>query len=160
MRAFKTQKRFGLALVAALALSACGGGGGSSSTASTLTLSGYPSSPTACTIDGQQAWLRDYMNDQYFWYAQQGSPNASASTMASYLDSLLYKPTDRYSYTQSTAAFTQFFAEGTALGFGYSIGFTDTAQTILQVRVIEPLSPVGLAGLQRGDTIEIGRAHV
>ena len=157
MRAIKLQQNLGLTVVAALALSACGGGGGSSSSSSaagaTMALSGYPSSPISCTNDNQQAWLRDYMNDQYFWYAQQGTPNASATTMASYLDSLLYKPVDRYSYTQSTAAFTQFFAEGTALGFGYSIGFSDTAQTILQVRVIEPLSPVGLAGLQRGDTI-------
>ena len=93
------------------------------------------------------------MADQYFWNANLGVANEAASNMDAYFQSLLFTPTDRYSYTQSTTQFTQFFAEGTRTGYGYSLAFSDTAQTIMQVRFTEPQSPVGLAGLKRGDTI-------
>ncbi len=142
-----------LSILAAAVLLACGGGGGGD--ASTLAASsGYPGAPPAsCSLGEQKAWLRDYMNDQYLWYDKQGVANEAATDTAKYLDSLLYKPKDRYSYTQATAQFTQFFAEGTRTGYGYSLGYTDTTQTVLKVRLVEPLSPVGKAGLLRGDTI-------
>lgn len=93
------------------------------------------------------------MNDQYLWFDKQGTANDAAADTAKYLDSLLYKPKDRYSFAQPTAQFTQFFAEGTRTGYGYSLAYTDTTQTVLKVRLVEPLSPVGKAGLLRGDTI-------
>jgi carboxyl-terminal processing protease len=115
--------------------------------------SGYPSSPASCDTAGQRAWLRDYMNDQYFWYDKQGVPNEAAASASDYLDSLLNKPIDRYSFAQSTASADQLFVEGKRTGYGYALDFTDAAQTLLKVRLVEPLSPVGLAGLQRSDTI-------
>lgn len=134
-------------LVAAL-LAACGGGGGDSASSS-----GYPSGPISCSVDNQKSWLRDYMNDKYFWYDKQGAPNDIASSPSAYLDSLLYKPKDKYSFAQSTASFTQFFSEGTRTGYGYSAAYEDTAKTILKMTLIEPLSPAGLAGVMRGDTV-------
>ncbi len=93
------------------------------------------------------------MADQYFWNANLATGNEAASSMDAFFRSLLYTPVDRYSYSQSTTQFTQFFAEGTRTGYGYSLAFADAAQTVLQVRLVEPQSPVGLAGLGRGDTI-------
>jgi carboxyl-terminal processing protease len=144
-----------LCLLSALGLgmlAGCGGGGGSDS-GSVGGASGYPSAPTSCDTAGQRAWLRDYMNDQYFWYDKQGVPNEAATSTAEYLDSLLNKPLDRYSFAQSTASADQFFVEGKRTGYGYALAFADAAQTIVKVRLVEPLSPVGIAGLQRGDTI-------
>ena len=138
-------------LSASLTLTACGGGAGSGTSA--ILASGYPAAPVSCDTTAQRNWLRDYMFDQYFWYDRQGTPNASATTMSGYLDSLLYTTLDRYSYAQSTAQFAQFFAEGRRTGYGYSLAWADAASTILKVRLVEPLSPVGLAGLLRGDTI-------
>ena len=152
-----------------LVLASCGGGGGSTSatTPSTVTIpltnpvrsvsslssSGYPGEAVSCTIDGQKRWLDDYMADQYFWNANRATPNASATTLDAYFQSQLYVPTDRYSYTQAIAAFTQFFTEGTRTGYGYSLAFSDATQTKLQIRLIEPASPAAAAGLQRGDTV-------
>ncbi len=93
------------------------------------------------------------MADKYFFNANLGTGNDSAASMDAYFQSLLYTPTDRFSFTQSTTQFTQFFTEGTRTGYGYSLAFTDAAQTVLQVRLIEPKSPVAAAGMVRGDTI-------
>ena len=158
------QRRFykfaGLTLLTAGLLIACGGGGGGTSSSAVLPVpvadggSGYPSSPASCSVDGQRAWLRDYMNEEYFWYDKQGVPNAAAKSMDEYLDSLLNKPIDRYSFAESTVASNQFFVEGTRTGYGYALGWADDAQTVLKVRLIEPLSPLGLGKLlARGDTI-------
>jgi carboxyl-terminal processing protease len=138
-------------------LAGCGGGGDDSGSGSgaggIAAASGYPSSPSSCDTAGQRAWLRDYMNDQYFWYNKQGVPNEAATTTSDYLASLLNKPIDRYSFAQSTASADQFFVEGKRTGYGYALAFADAAQTILKVRLVEPLSPVAAAGLQRSDTI-------
>ena len=144
------------------ALAGCGGGSSSSSEAvpapdpvgtPNQPASGYPADPLSCDAPGQRAWLRDYMNDQYFWFDQQRAPDAAASTLPDYFASLLFAPLDRYSFTQSTADFTQFFGDGLATGYGYALAWADTSQTVLKVRTVEPLSPVGRAGLRRGDTI-------
>jgi carboxyl-terminal processing protease len=142
-----------LVLFCAALLVACGGGGGSGAATAT-DASGYPGNPVSCSDTSQKAWLRSYMNDQYLWYDQQGTHNEAATGPAEYLDSLLYKAKDRYSYAQSSAQFTQFFAEGTRTGYGYSWAWADAAKTVMKLILIEPLSPLGVpGGLQRGDTI-------
>ena len=93
------------------------------------------------------------MADQYYWNDHVAAPDVSAADLNSYFKSLLYKPVDRYSYTESTAEFIQFFSTGTFVGYGYSLAWADPAQILLKVRTVEPLSPVGRAGLRRGDTI-------
>ena len=106
-----------------------------------------------CSIPAQRSWLQEYMNDQYFWYANLGLPDESAPDMDGYFQSLLYRPTDRYSFSQPAPQFFQFFSEGTRTGYGYSLVFADASQASLRVRFAEPFSPVGLAGLKRGDTV-------
>ncbi|BDT69406.1 hypothetical protein os1_35960 [Comamonadaceae bacterium OS-1] len=147
-------------VVGLVVLAGCGGGGdiggssGSGSGGSVAPVaSGYPGNPASCDVSGQRAWLRDYMTDAYFWYDRQGVPNAAATSMDAYFDALLYQPTDRYSYSQTTASANQFYVDGTRTGYGYALDWLDAARTTLAVRLVEPLSPVGLAGLQRGDRI-------
>jgi carboxyl-terminal processing protease len=137
-------------LISSALLVACGGGGGGGGEAPP---SGYPQSALSCEAAGQRAWLRDYMNDQYLWYDKQGVPNEAAGSLGQYLDSLLYKPIDRYSYVQATEQADQLFVEGKRTGYGYALAWADTAKTILKVRLVEPLSPVAAAGLLRGETI-------
>jgi C-terminal processing protease CtpA/Prc len=131
----------------ALALQACGGGGGGSTDTSS---SG--GAPQSCSIADQRQHVLDFMTNEYFWYQQMGTPDNNAATMDAYFQSLLYKPTDRFSFTETTAAFQQLFNEGTFTGYGYSLALTDTTPT-LRVRTIEPQGPAYLAGLRRGDTI-------
>jgi carboxyl-terminal processing protease len=136
---------------ALLLLAACGGGGGGGGAAQSA--SPYPAAPSSCAVADQRAWLRDFMNDQYFWYDRQGAPNEAATSIDQYFTSLLYPVVDRYSFSQNTQQFLQFFAAGRRTGYGYALAWADAAQTVLKVRFVEALSPVGLAGLRRGETI-------
>jgi carboxyl-terminal processing protease len=142
-----------VALLCSGLLSACGGGGGGGSDASSSAATSQ--APASCSVADQRLWLRSYMNDQYFFYANQGTPDEAATSMDAYFQSLLYKPTDRYSFTQPTAQFTQFFSEGQSTGYGYSLAFSDAAQTVFKVRYVEPASPVAAAGLLRGETVQL-----
>ena len=135
-------------------LVACGGGGGGElPAASSGSVATYGVQPASCSIPDQRTWLKAYMADKYFFNANLGAGNDSSATMDAYFQSLLYSPTDRFSFTQSITQFTQFFTEGTRTGYGYSLAFSDAARTVLQVRFIEPKSPVAAAGMVRGDTI-------
>jgi carboxyl-terminal processing protease len=140
--------RWLVTLLAAGLLASCGGGGGGDGSSS-----GYPGGPVSCSADNQKAWLRDYMNDQYFWYDKQGTPNEAATSLGAYFDSLLFKPIDRHSFAQNATTNRQVTVEGTFTGYGLSLAYEDAGLTILKVRLIEPLSPLGAAGAMRGDTI-------
>jgi C-terminal processing protease CtpA/Prc len=152
MRNLQAWKAVAVAACAALALAGCGGGGGSGAGSGTVPAA-VQSGPASCAVADQQAWLRAYMADQYYWYANLGAASESASSMDGYFRSLLYTAIDRYSYSQPAAVFSQFYAEGQRTGYGYSLAWADAARTVLKVAFVEPLSPVGLAGLRRGDTI-------
>ncbi len=137
-------------------LAGCGGGGNSGTGGGTTTTnfsSPYPAAAASCSVTDQRAWLRDYMTDQYYWYAQQGTPNEGATSMAQYFSSLLAVGLDRYSSSQATAQFLQLNQDGKSLGYGYQLAWADAAQTQLRFRLVEPLSPLGLAGVRRGDLV-------
>jgi len=112
-----------------------------------------PPEADACAPASQQQTVSGYMGQHYFWYDQLASADTSAPTIAAYFNSLLYKPTDRYSFTESTAAYEQRVNIGVRTGYGYSLVWQDSQQTQLRVRFVEPKGPAGLAGLKRGDTI-------
>lgn len=139
--------------LAALLLAACGGGGGTAPAVGAAESNPPLAAPASCAVADQRNWLAGYMSDQYYWYDKLGQANGAAASMDSYFNSLLYQGVDRYSYTEPTAEFVQFFSTGTYVGFGYSLAWSDASQTLLKVRHVEPLSPVGLAGLKRGETI-------
>jgi carboxyl-terminal processing protease len=134
-------------LVLGALLQACGGGGSASDPA--------PEEPSseACSVSAQRESLRTYMNEQYYWYTQLAAPNDAASTLDAYFQSMLHRPLDRYSYTESTASYNQLFVEGRRIGYGYAMVWGDAARTVLRVRNVEPASPVARAGLVRGDVV-------
>ena len=152
------QARRSLMLAAGLVLTACGGSDGSKD-GPALAASGAPPQASsnadipACSVAGQRYWLRSLMDDLYYWYDRQGYSYDGATTMDVYFQSLLYKPIDRFSFTQSGESFAQTFSVGRRTGYGYSMIWTDAALTNLRVAWVEPLSPVAAAGLQRGDTV-------
>ena len=154
-----TKSFYAIALALCVVLAACGGGGAAVSSPPPVAMpvqtnaSGYPGDPSSCSVADQRGWLNDYMTDKYFWNTNPGIPNAAATSMDLYFNSLLFQPTDRYSFTQNEEEFTQFFVEGTRTGFGYSLAFTDATQIQLQVRSVEPAGPAAAAGLKRGDTV-------
>lgn len=140
-------RKTGLALVAALALAGCGGG----------------SDDAGCSETAQKAWLADYMNDWYFWYAISPRPApAGYSTAENYFDALLYTgtstafPADRWSYSQTTESFNRFYGDGATLGYGVAVAALELERNgslPLYVRYVEPQSPAAAQGVARGDQV-------
>ena len=137
-------------LAAAAILAACGGGyddGGG----------------LTCSVADQKIWLRDYMNDWYFWYAISPDPAPSSyPDVDSYFNALLYTgtdanfPADRWSYLISQESFDRTYGEGKTLGYGLMVAgleVTGHPELPLYARYIEPGSPAAQAGLLRGDQI-------
>ena len=133
-----------LAVVLSALLQACGGGGGGGGATSLL---------QACSIPDQRAHVLAFMQDEYYWSAQMPAPDDNATSMDAYFQSMLYRPTDRFSFTESTQSYQQLFQEGTFTGYGYSLVVTDPANSVIRVRTVEPKGPAAAAGLQRGDTV-------
>ncbi len=157
MRAGAGWRRWAAVAACAAVLSGCGGG------ASYEDDGGTGGPPPACSLDDQQAWLHDYMDSWYFWYASHPDPNPlNYSSVDSYFHALLYTgtqapfPADRWSFTESTASHDRFFGEGRTLGYGLFVAGLEVQghpDQPLRVRYLEPQSPAAAAGLQRGDQI-------
>src|SRR5438045_9598106 len=111
-------------LVLVALLQACGGGGGGSSPAPSS------QSPQACSIADQRQKVLDFMTSEYLWYQQLATPDPNAASMDAYFESMLYRPTDRFSFTEPTTAYQQLFEEGTFPGYGYSLVVTGWANGV------------------------------
>jgi C-terminal processing protease CtpA/Prc len=139
----------GAGLALALALAGCGGGSGDAA----------PAPAAACDSAAQTSWLHDYMAEWYYWSGSAPLPDPAAyDGVGTYFEALRYAgdgavPRDRWSYIESTAAFSQFFAEGRTMGYGLFVNGIEQALP-LKVRYVEPLSPAARAGLKRGDIIQ------
>lgn len=135
---------YSVAAAACLLLQACGG-------ADPVESAAFPQG--SCPMADQRALLNVFMGQEYYWYAQMGKPDENAQHPDAYFRSLLYKPVDRYSFAEPTAAHNRLFIEGRMVGYGYSLVWSDDSRTSIRVRIVERLSPAAQAGLTRGDTV-------
>ncbi|MBC7470896.1 MAG: hypothetical protein H7322_16360 [Ramlibacter sp.] len=96
-------------LAAALLLASCGGGGDAASPAPLFPASS--SLANMCTLEGQQKFVRSFMDETYLWYDEIPAVNAADySTVPAYFNALLVKtpdasgqPRDRFSAVLTSA---------------------------------------------------------
>lgn len=144
-----------LSLAALLGLAGCGGGNGDDA--------GPAPGSAQCSVLAQQEWLAGYLDDWYFWRSLAPRPvPAQFADVQSFYRASLYAgtdpnfPADRWSGSESTESYNRFFGEGQTLGYGLAVAgleFAGQAGQPLLLRSVEPLSPAGAAGLQRGDEL-------
>jgi carboxyl-terminal processing protease len=110
------------------------------------------SGPRNCSPLTQNLFVRDVLDEYYFWYRE--LPRLNASNFASpeaYLEAARFRPLDAsFSYITSRAANAAFYGDSQFVGLGIS---TQTADADLQVLQVFPDSPASEAGLGRGDRI-------
>ncbi|WP_219118518.1 S41 family peptidase [Janthinobacterium sp. UMAB-56] len=174
--------RSSLAIPLVLLLSACGGGGGGAPVAPPVTPTGPTALVAASTvanrceaprsgssIDKQGAlldeltWVRSWIDETYLWYREVPSTYQpqSFSTPIAYFDVLKTtattasgKPKDQFHFTYTTAEW-EASLNGVELGYGMLLALTRTTPPrSAVVTIVEPGSPAGLAGLQRGDVLQ------
>lgn len=111
------------------------------------------SGPSNCSVTSQNLYVRDVLNQFYFWY-QHLPPNtnpASFNSPEAYLDAVRYRPIDNsYSYVTSAAANSALYDDSQFVGYGLS---SQTNSTFLLVLQVFEGSPALEAGLARGDRI-------
>ena len=137
--------RYWLPLV--LLLASCGG----ASSPTTSSSSGTAGSTSAsCTTLGQCTFVRDALQQYYYWYQELPNPDpASFGSPEAYLDSVRYRTLDStYSYITSKASSDAFFSDSQFIGFGLS--YKRTGDLELRLTQTFPGSPAAEAGLDRG----------
>ncbi len=91
----------------------------------------------------------DYMKNWYLWY--DSIPNVDYtkySTPDSFLNAIIYKPIDRWSFIITKTQYENEFIQGTYYGHGFAVGLD--AQGNIRISVIFNNSDLYTAGVRRG----------
>jgi carboxyl-terminal processing protease len=110
------------------------------------------SGPRNCTRLTQNLFVRDVLDEYYYWYRELPIVNpANFASPEAYLEAVRYRPLDEtFSYITSRAANEAFYGESQFVGFGFSTQVTEREMRVLQVF---PDSPASEAGFGRGDRV-------
>src|SRR5688500_15191653 len=103
-----------------------------------------------CGIAAQNAFVRDTMNDIYFWYREMPEVDpASYPSPDALLEALRYRPLDsHFSYVGMRAAEEAYYSDSQFIGFGFSMKLVGPDD--LRISEVFPGSPAAGAGLARG----------
>jgi carboxyl-terminal processing protease len=110
------------------------------------------------SLDAQRKWVRSYVNDAYLWYRDVPTVDpAGYNTPTDYFDALLVRtptasglPRDRFSFAIDTATWNA-AQVGQEVGYGMQASRSDDG--VVRIHYVEPVSPAGVQGIARGDTI-------
>ncbi|CAA6813863.1 MAG: Carboxyl-terminal protease [uncultured Sulfurovum sp.] len=104
-----------------------------------------------CSLKGQNKLVYGIMKDAYLWYEHVDDLAYDEYTNTeTLLEDLKYEKYDRWSYISSLSSYTNYFEEGTYLGFGFSMRLLDEK---IYISLIYKDSPAHLVGIERGSEI-------
>lgn len=103
-------------------------------------------------------WIQEVMDQVYYWLDDIGNPIAQESDPEDYFESLLFRPTDRFSVIYPDFQELINSLNGIELEAGYEfILYRESAESdnvIAQISYVKANSPAADAGLLRGDIIQ------
>ena len=150
LRADKNAMRQTSLALMCLALAGCGGGSGASIDSASDAPIDFDAAQ--CSADSQKSWVRTSMEDYYLFYDQLPDVNAlDYDGPEEFIRALRVAPFDNYSYVTDAASNSALFEEGKRFGFGMRL--QRAANSKLFFTLAEPHSPVGTAGIRRGDEL-------
>jgi len=106
-----------------------------------------------CSLDQKKRWVDANMRDDYLFYDRVPVVNLDDyDSEESLLDALRVLPEDEYSYITDLESSVDYLEQGMAYAFGFRY-LIDNAG-LARISRVHTDSPVGLAGVTRGDIIE------
>ncbi|MFK8080552.1 MAG: S41 family peptidase [Granulosicoccus sp.] len=150
-------------MVISLALAGCGvrgdGAGDSGEVGSeneSIALSrplAFRPTPRSCQVNDMNSWVYESMQDYYLFYqqVQQNVTTASYDGPEELIRDLRVAPNDTFSYVTDETTYSAFFNEGETFGYGWN--FARDENDALLFSLIEPNSPLDIAGVQRGEQL-------
>jgi C-terminal peptidase prc len=133
-----------ISVAIAVVLTGCGGGGSSAPIAA--------SPVDSCSVQGQNQFVFDLMNDIYFWIDDVPAVvNAGFDSPDAVLEAFRFEPLDRFSGLRDLEENTAFFSDSQFIGVGLSYRVLDGDR----VRLTQVFSDgaAAAAGLARGDEL-------
>lgn len=109
--------------------------------------------PRDCTIPEQNAFMYRLMQEAYLWseYVPDDVDTAAFESPSALVTEVRYAELDRWSRVSDLATSDALFEEGMVIGIGIRTRRTEDNRVLLGF--VDPLSPAGVAGLQRGDEL-------
>ncbi len=102
-------------------------------------------------------WINDVMKEVYLWLGQMKTPIANTSDPEDYFESLLNRPTDRFSVIYPDYQELMNSLNGISLEAGYEFTLyresSSNNNVVAEITYIKKNSPASTAGLRRGDYI-------
>lgn len=102
-------------------------------------------------------WINDVMKEVYLWLAEMKTPIANTSAPEDYFESLLNRPTDRFSVIYPDYQQLINSLNGISLEAGYEFTLyresSSNNNVIAEITYIKKNSPAASAGMRRGDYI-------
>ncbi|PZX56030.1 C-terminal processing protease CtpA/Prc [Algoriphagus ratkowskyi] len=112
--------------------------------------------PDATLEENINAWIYDVMDEVYYWRLNLQTPVAATSDPSDYFNSLLFKPTDRFSVIYPDYQVLINSLQGISLDPGYEFQLyriTDTNDIYAEILYVKKNSPAAGLDLKRGDRI-------
>jgi C-terminal processing protease CtpA/Prc len=108
-----------------------------------------------CTLEGEKAFTRAYLNENYLWYSEVPALDAASFTsLSDYFYSLLTPLLDSHGQPKDRFSFIARVADANSLttgsNLGYGVQWEIDEQNRIRAAFIEAGSPAAGAGLQRG----------
>ncbi|MBV1858511.1 MAG: hypothetical protein KUG77_08875 [Nannocystaceae bacterium] len=109
--------------------------------------------PRDCTIPEQNAFMYRLMQEAYLWneYVPDDVDPAAFESPSDLVTEVRYAELDRWSRVSDLATSDALFEEGMVIGLGIRTRRAEDNRVLLGF--VDPLSPAGVAGLQRGDEL-------